>query len=232
MVTAQDREWLSARYPGLLLDNGAIAGTVEFTASYDGEKREFLILEECAPGTHGGLPLTGKFRISIRERTDFSFSRLPAVFVQEVEATAVRHFGQSDKTACLCSPLEEDEFLQPEFQFQRFFQKLVIPFLYGQVFYSLHQRWPWSEYEHGSTGLLEAYGRVGDSTKAKDCVEKLARDRNWSKIRSALQQKPYVKGHTPCFCGKEDHLRRCHPDALKGLRQLQLDIESQSIRVP
>jgi hypothetical protein len=49
-------------------------------------------------------------------------------------------------------PLEEDDFLDPEFQFRLFLERLVIPFLYGQAFYSANGRWPWIEYDNGELG--------------------------------------------------------------------------------
>jgi hypothetical protein len=143
-----------------------------------------------------------------------------------------RHFG-ADKSACLCSSLEEDEFLTPELQFRLVLEKLVIPFLYGQLFYSLNQRWPWSEYAHYVTGLLESYGKYPDPTKIENLVQMLMRCQDvWPAIRAALRQKNYIKGHTPCFCSKKDQMRRCHPNALRGIQQLQCDIQARKIVIP
>jgi hypothetical protein len=192
-----------------------------------------LILAKDVVDEVGGLALSGRFRIRIEERSDKDISALPAVHVEELETITDRHFGQKDKSACLCSPFEEDEFLEPEFQFRAFLEQLVIPFLYGQIFYSKNRCWPWSEYEHGATGLLQAYSEIGDQAKAADCIRRLAQYADvWPRIREALQQKPYVKGHTPCFCFKKDQIRRCHPSALRGALRLQHDVRALAITVP
>jgi hypothetical protein len=156
---------------------------------------------------------------------------LPALFVDGVEPTPERHFNQNDKSACLCSLLEEGEFLQPEFNSTLFVERLVIPFLYGQAFYSSQGHWPWREYAHGATGFLESYSQVHDSAKAVPCVQLLRKDGNWLRIKTALEQKPHVKGHTPCICEKRDQIRRFHPQALDGLLQLQRDLRASKISI-
>lgn len=185
----------------------------------------FLILSEGVADVGGGLALSGRFTIRIEERSDKTISELPAVHVEGIEAIADRHFSQKDKSACLCSPFDESEFFQPEFQFRAFLEQLVIPFLYGQVFYSENRHWPWSEYAHGATGLLQAYSEIAGEARPADCIQRLAQYKDvWPRIRAALQQKPYMKGHTPCFCVKQDQIRRCHPSALRGALRLQHDV--------
>jgi hypothetical protein len=233
MLTEGSEQWLREAHPELVQNGNGVAGSLDFRATYNGETHRFLILSEGVVDAVGGLALSGKFRIRVEERSDKAISALPAVHVEEVEATADRHFGQKDKSACLCSPFEEDEFLQPEFQFRAFLEQLVIPFLYGQIFYSENLHWPWQEYEHGATGLLQAYSEIGNQAKAADCLRRLAQYPDvWPRIREALLQKPYVKGHTPCFCSKKDQIRRCHPSALRGALRLQQDVRALAMRVP
>jgi hypothetical protein len=228
-----DKQWLARRYPGLTTDGDGVRGAIEIDATYHAESGQFQNLADGGEDTVGGLRLAGEFSIEIRARSDIVYSRLPALYVAGIEATADRHFSQQDKSACLCSPLEEDDFLFPNFNFQKFLEQLVVPFLYGQLFHSKEAYWPWTEYAHGATGLLESYLRVRDPTKAQACLNKLALDvKNWPRIRSALKQRGPIKGHTPCFCGKMDVIRRCHPEAWKGIRDLHEHITSQSIPIP
>ncbi len=224
----EDEEWLRTAYPRLTPHANSLAGVVEFKAAYDSQSNRFLILEDSAPDEAAGLALSGKFTIRIEERISKVFSSLPAVFLADVEVTESRHFGR-DRSACLCSPFAEEEFLRPEFQFRNFFEQLVIPFLYGQVFYDVKGHWPWREYSHGATGILEAYAEIVGEPTPRDCLQLLRQYEFWKRIKEALLQKPYVKGHTPCFCPKMDHLRRCHPEALKGARRLQRDAAEQGI---
>jgi hypothetical protein len=232
MLKPGDEEWLSETHTSLAIVDGAVRGTIQFAAAYDAARNLFQVLDDNVQGQIEGVALAGRFTIRIEERTVKTFSSLPALFVEEIEPISDRHFG-ADKSACLCSLLEEDEFLTPTFEIRPFFEKLVIPFLYGQLFYSANQRWPWSEYAHFATGLLEAYGQHPDPTKIERLLQTLARYFDtWPLIRAAVRREGYIKGHTPCFCPKKDQMRRCHPRALQGIQQLRADIESSKIILP
>ena len=232
MLPESDEQWLHDNHPGLIPAEHGIAGTIELAASYSEESHTFFIRSDGVPAQAGAVVLSGSFEIRIDERSNTSVSRLPALYVQGVDPTDDRHFNQKDKSACLCVPFEEDEFFQPEFQFRLFLERLVIPFLYGQIFYSSRGHWPWTEYAHGATGILEAYSNIRDQNRATECVNLLAQDWAWPRIKSALRQSPQIKGHTPCFCPKMDHIRRCHPGALKGALCLQRDIEALGLPIP
>ena len=232
MLRENDEQWLRDNHPGLIPSENGVAGTLEFVASYNEQGNTFAIHADSVTDQEGAVTLTASFTIRIEQRTGRSTSRLPALYVQGIDPTDDRHFNQQDKSACLCIPFEEDEFFQPEFQFRVFFEHLVIPFLYGQSFYSSRGRWPWTEYAHGATGILEAYSKIGDQNRATECLHLLAQDRVWPRIQSALRQNPQIKGHTPCFCPKMDHIRRCHPGALKGVLRLQQDINALGLPIP
>lgn len=233
MLNTGDEQWLRERHPGLDSDAMGVSGNIKFKATYNSEIGRFLILGDGIIDGVGGLALSGEFTIRIEERTTKIISSLPAVYVEDIDTIPDRHFDQADKSACLCSPLEESDFLLPEFQFRVFLEHLVIPFLYGQIFYCQTQRWPWPEYAHGSAGLLEAYSHIAGRTKTDECLRRLVQDKNvWPMIAAALRQKPYVKGHTLCFCPQMDQIRRCHPNALRGARQLQHDIRAMAIQIP
>jgi hypothetical protein len=231
MLKERDEEWLRINYPTLTPGGDGVAGTLEFRAAYKHDTNRFVILGDQVADEYGAVTLTGSFDVQIQERRDKSTSRLPALHVKGIETIPERHFNQRDQSACLCSPLEEWQFLEPEFRFVLYLEQLVIPFLYGQVFYSSHRRWPWSEYAHGATGILEAYSKVCDQARAEECVRQLRQDACWSRIQSALRQKSYIKGHTPCFCSRMDQIRRCHPDALQGALRLQRDLTALGISI-
>jgi hypothetical protein len=230
MLTENDEQWLRNNYAALQSSNGAVSGSITFTASYDRDTNRFFILGDEISDRATAVVLSGSFQIRITERTNKSTSHLPAFYVHGIDPIPARHFGQADKSACLCSPFDEEDFLKPEFQFRTFLEQLVIPFLYGQLFYSSEGRWPWPEYTHGATGILEAYSKISNTGRATECLRLLAQDMNWRSISSAFQQQPYIKGHTLCFCAKPDQIKRCHPDALAGIRRLQQDL--RALRIP
>jgi len=232
MLNQSDEAWLRGAHPDLIREGDTVEGTITFTAAYHQPTNRFVILANQDTAPSGAVTLAGTFHIRIQERTDTTDSRLPALYIQGIDPAPERHFNQRDKSACLCSPFDEDDFLQPEFQFRPYLEQLVVPFLFGQNFYSSQERWPWPEYAHGATGVLEAYSTFADPSRAQQCLQKLTKDRTWPYIRSTLQQKPHVKGHTPCFCLSLNHIRRCHPMALQGALQLQKDLRAQGISIP
>jgi hypothetical protein len=232
MLNEADEAWLRSTYPALVFTGDALSGTIDFRASYNRDKNRFLILDDQLPDQTGGIALSGSFQIRIEKRKDDSTSLLPALYVHGIDSIPDRHVNPADSSACLCSPLEEREFLQPAFHFRAFLEQLVIPFLYGQLFYTSEGAWPWAEYAHGATGILESYSKLPDRTRVEECLRQLVRDANWPRIRSTLQQQPYIKGHTLCFCKKMDQIRRCHPAALEGVRRLQQDLRTLGIALP
>jgi hypothetical protein len=96
----------------------------------------FKFLKKIYVTKFGGVKLNGSFKINVEERSDKAFSDLPALYVENVDTSMDRHFSQRDKSGCLCSPLEENEFLFPTFRFQPFIEELIIPFLYGQLYFT------------------------------------------------------------------------------------------------
>lgn len=232
MLNETDEAWLRSTYPALVSTGDAVSGTIDFTASYNRDTNRFLILDDQLPDQSAGTALSGSFQIRIEKRRDDSTSILPPLYIHGIDPIPDRHVNPTDGSACLCSPLEEREFLQPEFQFRPFLEQLVIPFLYGQLFYTSEGSWPWTEYAHGATGILESYSKLPDRTRVEECLRQLVRDANWPRIRSTLRQQPYIKGHTLCFCKKMDQIRRCHPAALEGARRLQQDLRTLGIALP
>ena len=141
----------------------------------------------------GYAVLDFEFAIRIEERKPTAYSALPTLFVGGLEPNPQRHISR-DSSACLCSPLEESEFLLPQFFFRSYFEKLVVPFLYGQAYFSLHQRWPWSEYSHSAVGLLESYATSHGAEKIETCLALLKRfPTHWWRIRRRSCRGPMSK---------------------------------------
>lgn len=223
LLNEEDKEWLSKNYPSLKVTAEEVTGVIEFTGTYSKEKNEFFL------DGGEGVRLNGSFDIRIRERTKPTVSKLPALYVEGVDLVASRHFSP-DRSACLCGVAEEGEFLSSQFQFIPFLEQLVIPFLYGQVFYSENGRWPWSEYSHGGLGILESYGKSSEPRKIKACLDALFLDVSvWPRVRVELSRKGDIKGSLLCFCSASSHMRKCHPDALQGVRQLKSDIRNRDL---
>jgi hypothetical protein len=233
MITKEDKLWLHSNYPTLIITDETISGTIVFEATYNPEINKFLLLSGENTDTIGGIRLRIKFQVTLQDRIDKSNSSLPALAVLGIDPIPDRHFIQKDKTACLCSPFEEGEFLLPTFNFIFFFEELVIPFLYSQEYFSQYQKWPWQDYSHGALGLLESYYRCADPTNALDCLQRVSREFSvFPKIRKALSSENAPKGHHPCICPKEVKVRKCHRIAWLGLNMLRIDIRTQGHTIP
>jgi len=234
MLTENDKLWLAENYPDLSIkSNDRVAGRISFVATYNAETGRFLQITPDVIDGVGGLRLSGTFQVAITKRTTTPHSRLPALTVEDIDTLPDRHFNQSDLSACMCNPIEEDEYLEPALDFQKYFMELVIPFLYGQLYYSQEKRWPWFDYAHGGVGTIEAFSKNPTPSKAEECIRIISREvRLWELIRPLLLQAGDIKGHTPCPCPKRDHLRRCHPVALDGLRLLRKVVKDRELFLP
>jgi hypothetical protein len=231
MLNEEDVQWLAEHYQGLTVTPEGISGTVDIKATYNLETNLFLNIKKNTSDDVGGVRLSGSFKINIRERSIKPFSKLPALRIENIEPIPDRHINISDDSACLCSPLVEDEYLIPLFNFKSFFEKLVIPFLYGQLFYIQNGSWPWHDYSHGSMGLLESYVKVSNPQKGEECLQLLKRDKYWEKNIKPLLFSKEIKGHRPCICNTGNQIRRCHPEAWKGLILLKKNLNDQGVEL-
>lgn len=232
MLSHADSVWLAREYPELTVATHEITGLLEFTGAYDEQSGNFFIVNHQPVHEKLGTVLSGAFDIRIHGRLDNKALSLPRLYVTDVTHTPDQHFNQTDLSACLCSPLQEQDFLTPDFKFRKFFSELVVPFLYGQVFLSECGRWPWAEFAHGATGLLEAYAANEGRRKTQQCLNHLAKDSDWSRIKYVLLQDSQVHGDVQCLCRSQRSMKRCHPQAWRGLRVLKQDLRYWPVPLP
>lgn len=222
MLNSEDEKWLRDNYPSLKYVDGKITGIVEFKAIYNKETNRFLVIKDGVVDDVGGLRLSGSFDISILERTETPYSKLPALYIEGIDPVPDRHFNRIDKSACLGTPMEEQEFLEPSFNFQKYFDELVIPFLYGQVYYTENESWPWFDYEHGGIGLIQSFCRTHqefDETSIAELLSYLKKDAQWPLFKDILTLPRPSK--RLCPCGLVNKLRDCHPEIMDGMSKLK-----------
>ena len=228
-------DWFKTKYPSLSLneDRTKISGIIEFVCAYNPEREQFLDISSGNINTIGGIVLSGKYNVEIKEADD-NLRRLPALFLdpKEVELSVNCHINIKDKSACLCGPMEEADFFDQKITINTYLDRLVLPFLYGQVYYDRYKSWPWPEYSHGAIGALESYSLCNDSSFAGYFLTRLQQDvSTWIRIRPLLIQKKEIKGHAICICGSQNFIRRCHPAIWRILNQLRLDLKKQNLKI-
>lgn len=232
MLSDEDAKWLQENYPALKIEDEKISGTIEFTATYNPEKNRFLVIKDDVRDGVGGLRLSGSFPVTITKRAETPYSKLPAVHIDGIDSVPSRHFNQYDKSACLGSPFEEQVFLEPTFNFQKFLEELVVPFLYGQVYFTEHGSWPWFDYEHGGVGLLQSVCKVQrefDQSLSNELLAYLKQDVRWPLFKDILMlPRPSKRA---CPCGSGNKLRDCHTDVVDGLNQLKISVKEHNLEI-
>lgn len=135
---------------------------------------------------------------------------IPDTFLleQNIERIPDRHIDR-DGRACLCLPHEIIEILKGEIRFETYFDLLLKPWLFGQMYYDEHGHWPGTTREHGKEGIIQGFSELL-GIENKYVVEQFAK---------LLVRKNKAKGHEPCPCGSGLKLRYCHSDFYNQCRE-------------
>ena len=199
-------------YPGLrhkIEDGKEIwEGPLSFTARYDSTrvKDTFEVRIEM-PAEPEGFPL-------VREVG----GRIEKLLSQgKAKNRADLHINPNG-VICLCPKPEEKRRFPGKVDLSKFIKELVIPY-----FYALHQfdktgKWAWGQYSHGYLGIMEYYlehRNNNDSRLLQDCLTTLERGYGMKLKRGAQ-----FNGREPCFCGSGKRAKKCHPNALAGIRAI------------
>ena len=215
LAVFSDEEILAvkARYPGLdRTGPGTLEGFLNMDAVYDGH------------------PLADSFQIRITTTNPHS-AHVPALYeiggrtksiADKYGFSDLRTLHQNmDGTACVCvKQIERQKFPSGSDLFV-FIEELVVPYLYGLIYYEHHQRWSWGDYSHGSMGLLEFYADDTTPQTAEsiaDILPSIRKDPNWKEYHKQLR-KPSAERF--CLCGSRKAFRKCHKKAWQGLVQLR-----------
>lgn len=237
LLTQAELGWLRMAHPKLApnSDSTEIRGEITFEAAYDAPSAQFSIIRPNV-AKPPGLILAGTFDVLIKDVVKMDERRwlFPRLYIQDetLPFCAERHF-YIGKAACLCGPSEEAAYLKNGYFFQQYLEELCIPFLYGQLYYDLHTRWPWPYYDHDTLGVLQSYYVSGNPESLQFTLEWSLNGRpNWPQIRAILSNKKRPKGHMPCFCEKGAPIRNCHPEAWEGLKKLYADVCARGVALP
>ncbi len=160
----------------------------------------------AAHGADGEL--LGGYLVEIRFPRDYP-DWVPDLYMRQPEVAWVgeRHIERNGR-ACLCLPHEIPSYFPDGMGVGAFLDRLVSPWLLGQVHFDEFHKWPYPERSHGLRGILEA---VSEMVGGQGHLVAMGL------LRLAVQSRP-PKGHVPCPCGSGRRLRNCHGDACASLR--------------
>jgi hypothetical protein len=221
IIKENEIEWLGKHYPNLKINEQRteVHGDLKFVASYDKTTDQFTPAVYPSQVVSGTV-IDGEYKILIKENA----KTLPSLKIESDNIPFIpdRHFYDQG-SACLCGPVEASQFMEEGFSFPLFIERLVIPFLYGQKSYDINNKWPWLEYAHGSTGILQSYYKSGKTLEhAKVCLQKLQADKiHWPRVKAILSGREKIMESSKCFCSKAKNIRECHLDAWFGIIKLR-----------
>ena len=213
MITRNEIKWLNKEFPKLKINDEGnhIEGVVDFNSVYDAGSGEFTAFLQ--PGiTYTGSVLSGSYNIKITaSKNSRSYPKL-RVDLPEEKWIIDRHFyPNTNGKACLSGPVEEDDLFTDGYCFLKYFERFVIPFLYGQTYYDDHKQWPWKDYGHGAVGILQSFYSSGTSDDhIYACLRRLKNEPSWQRLKPILEGKEKLDGKTTCFCGSGVRMVRCH----------------------
>jgi len=223
MLSEQDQLWLARRYPDLKTTADEIEGTIDVKAAFNRETNKFQVIYSGDSNVVSGYELAGSFKVKMQARSSGAVLRVPGLTIDGLPHKKDRHIDQYG-IACLCSHFVEGEYMSPEFDGRRFIEELVIPFLYGQLFYERHRTWPWIDYSHGFAGLVESYTPVQSKNELLNRLTFLTFYRaDWQNLQRLISQRKEPGTSTPCVCGSHRRIAHCHKRALNGILALRSD---------
>lgn len=236
-ISVDDKNWLASAYPKLKIYQNKgiteIAGPLSFSMSFL-EEGKYVINPK--PDYEEGLKIEDEYQIRIELRGS-DVSNLPQVYET---GSRINNLVERNKkkledlhvnlngAACLCIKPEEIENLPNGFNLKDFFNNSVIPFFYAQSYFEKNGTWPWGEYGHGITGLIEWYRdqRHFIGTDANIFLSDMKKCKEWPLYEEKLRLKRGLKGHHECYCGSKKKFRDCHKKVLEGLWKLRNDLKN------
>lgn len=121
---------------------------------------------------------------------------------------ADRHVNAVDGTACVLLP-DERWWLWPKgSSLCTYLEGPLRNYFLGQIAVELGHPWPFGEWGHGTSGIIQYYTQLLGSGDPHVITEFL----------ECLRAKK-IKGHWRCPCGSGRRLRDCHQDFVRDLRE-------------
>lgn len=244
-LTDEDRRWLRKNYPELVPykekdGTEKIIGKLKFDMVYYEENKPY-VLNPTPPQLENGFHIRDVYDLKIILQAG-NHSELPRVYetsgrIQENARQRSLPLSDlhinGDDSGCLCLNVDEVRYLPDGFKLEHYIPRLVVPFFFAQSYFEKHGTWPWGQWGHGVSGLLEWYLKQPQITNEKldIFVQQALALSDGPELKRHLMKKSGIKGHHPCICGSTNKFRNCHIDAMRGLRKLKEDMHDLGVRL-
>lgn len=234
LITDAEKNEVRARFPGLDFQQDgeivAITGNLDTTADYK------LGLIEDSFFIRIELPVEYPDKIPIVRETGGRIKKFAEL--NGISDTRDLHCYSRDNSICLCIGAEERKRFTPTLGLCRFIEELVVPYFYAFSFFEKNRYWPWGDYSHGLMGYFEYYLDVRDIPSREtvgdflEIVKKAGKNGEWEVYRNYLKRRGGIKGHVECLsCKNLSKFRKCHPNALAGMRTFRQDTNQLGVQI-
>jgi len=119
-----------------------------------------------------------------------------------------RHVNSVDGTACVLLPDERWRLWPPGASLLSFLTGPMHSFFLAQSLVEAGEPWPFGQWAHGAKGIFQYYREILKTTDLRVITTYL-------EYMTAKK----VKGHWPCPCKSNRHLRNCHFSVVLDLRE-------------
>lgn len=126
----------------------------------------------------------------------------------QIPCTPDHHINSEDGTACVMFPDERWSLWPKGSSLLAYLNGPLRNFFLGQSAVDAGSLWPFGEWGHGAKGIVEYYSMLLKTDDVQVITGFLE-----------LFAKKKTKGHWPCPCGSGKHLRDCHHELVRDLRE-------------
>jgi hypothetical protein len=233
-LTDEDRRWIGINYPSLLINEGGsqglvIKGILRFHAYYD-KAKDGYIFNPSGIIVDEKYDIADSYEISI---TSPSLGEdLPVVTETNgriLSLARARNLQFRDlhiyaNGVCCLYPKPFDKIKYPKgINMLDFICDLVIPFFYSQSYFERYGYWHVKPYSHGDLGILEYYAELISKGYSVIDVVGMFFDSLEGTTQKQITEPAIISRQWACLYCKGTKFRKCHPSAMKGLKQLKVD---------
>lgn len=170
-----------------------------------------LVIDNGKPILRGSFPIVHDGQVLDRFLIEISFPdgiRKPPLIREiggRIPRTVDRHVFSN---GAICTEVPELTLLRGAYSLRSYLDGPVRNYFIGQSLVEQGKRWPFGEWSHGKSGLLEAYSTilgVPDERRIRKYLECLSHRK--------------IKAHSKCPCGSGKPIRDCHAIRVRELHE-------------